>query len=72
MIKYMNGSVLSNARYMNGVGFEIPTSTPVPQLPASYPTPLERYIYCSKIIYQAAPIGLVADILTFHLHSRQF
>ena len=37
MIKYMN--VFSNARYMNGVGFEILARTPVPQLPPSYPHP---------------------------------
>ena len=39
MIKYMNGSVLSKARYMNGVGFEILARTPVPKLPLSYPPP---------------------------------
>ena len=33
MIKYMNGSIFSNARYMNGVGFEILARTPVPKLP---------------------------------------
>ena len=37
MIKYMNGSVFSKARYMNGVGFEILARTPVPKLPLSYP-----------------------------------
>ena len=36
MIKYMNGSVFSKARYMNGVGFEILARTPVPKLPLSY------------------------------------
>ena len=39
MIKYMNGSVFSKARYMNGVGFEILARTPVPNLPLSYPSP---------------------------------
>ena len=39
MIKYMNGSVFSKARYKNGVGFEILALTPVPQLPLSYPPP---------------------------------
>ena len=38
MIKYMNGSVFSKARYMNEVGFEILARTPVPKLPLSYPT----------------------------------
>ena len=38
MIKYMNGSVFSKARYMNGVGFEILARTPVPKLPL-LPTP---------------------------------
>ena len=33
MIKYMNGSVCSKARYMNGIGFEILAHTPVPKLP---------------------------------------
>ena len=33
MIKYMNGSVFSKARYMNGVGFEILARTPVPKSP---------------------------------------
>ena len=33
MIKYMNGSVFSKARYMNRVGFEILARTPVPKLP---------------------------------------
>ena len=33
MIKYMNGSVFSKARYMNRVGFEILARIPVPQLP---------------------------------------
>ena len=37
MIKYMNGSVFSKTRYMNGVGFEILACIPVPQLPLSYP-----------------------------------
>ena len=48
MIKYINGSVFSKARYMNGVGFEILAGTPVPKLPLSYrppplphPTPLK-------------------------------
>ena len=36
---YMNGSVFSNARYMNGVVFQILAHTPVPQLPPSYPSP---------------------------------
>ena len=36
MVKYMNGSVFSKARYMNGVGFEILARTPVLQLPPSY------------------------------------
>ena len=35
MIKYMNGSVFSKARYMDGVGFEILARTPVPKLPLS-------------------------------------
>ena len=35
MIKYMNGSVFSNARYMDGLGFEILARTPVPKLPLS-------------------------------------
>ena len=39
MIKYMNGSVFSKARYMNGVGFEILARTPVPQLAPSYSPP---------------------------------
>ena len=39
MIKYMNGSVFSKARHMNGVGFEILARTPVPKLPLSYPPP---------------------------------
>ena len=38
-IKYMNGSVFSKARYMNGVGFKILARTPVPHLPPSYPPP---------------------------------
>ena len=39
MIKYMNGSIFSNARYMNGVGFEILACTPVPKLLLSYRPP---------------------------------
>ena len=39
MIKYMNGSVFSKARYMNGVGFEILARTPVPKFPLSYHPP---------------------------------
>ena len=39
MIKYTNGSVVSKARYMNGVGFEILARTPVSKLPLSYPSP---------------------------------
>ena len=39
MIKYMNVSVFSKTRYMNGVGFEILAHTPVPKLPLSYPPP---------------------------------
>ena len=37
MIKYMNVSVFSKAKYMNGVDFEILARTPVPKLPLSYP-----------------------------------
>ena len=36
MMKYMNGPVFLNVRYMNGVDFEILARTPVPQLPTSY------------------------------------
>ena len=36
---YMNGSVFSKAKYMNGVGFEILARTPVPQFPQSYTPP---------------------------------
>ena len=36
---YINGSVFSKARYMNGVGFEILTRTLVPQSPLSSPYP---------------------------------
>ena len=39
MIKYMNGSVFSKARYMNGVGFEILARTPVPKLRLLPPHP---------------------------------
>ena len=44
MIKYMNGSVFSKARHMNGVCFEILARTPVPQLPPRYlpPSPWPR------------------------------
>ena len=37
MIKHKNGSLFSNARCMNGVGFEILARTPVPKLPTSFP-----------------------------------
>ena len=33
IIKYMNRSVFSKARYMNGVGFEMLARTLVPKLP---------------------------------------
>ena len=36
-IKYINGSIFSKARYMNGVRFEILARTPIAQLPPSYP-----------------------------------
>ena len=39
VIKYMNGSVFSKARYMNGVSFEILARTPVPKLPPPPPPP---------------------------------
>ena len=39
MIKYMNGSVFSKVRYMNGVGLEILARTPVPKLPPKLPPP---------------------------------
>ena len=39
MIWYMNGSVFSKTRYMNGVDFEILARTPEPKLPQSYPSP---------------------------------
>ena len=43
MIVYMNGSVFSKARYINGVGFEILARTLVSQLSPSYhPPPLPR------------------------------
>ena len=34
-IKYMNVSIFSKPRYINGVGFKILARTPVPQLPLS-------------------------------------
>ena len=41
-IKYINWSVFSKARYMNGVSFEMLARTPVPHLPPSYhPHPRE-------------------------------
>ena len=50
MIKYMNGSVVSKARYMNGVGFEILARTTVPKLPLSYPTlPPEELILTKSV-----------------------
>ena len=53
MIKYMNGSVFSKARYMNGVGFEILARTPVPKLTLSHtphppPRPLEAVCHSSS------------------------
>ena len=37
--QYMNGSIFSKVRYMNGVGFEILARTPVPKLSPSSPPP---------------------------------
>ena len=47
MIKSMNGSIFSKAKYINGVGFEILARTPIPQLPPSYtpPTPRSKYLH---------------------------
>ena len=49
MIKYMNGSVFSKARYMTGVGFEILARTPVLKLPLSYPTKYEHGSHPSQL-----------------------
>ena len=53
MIKYMNGSFFSKARYMNGVGFEILARTPVPKLPLSYPPreilALFKFLKCQSL-----------------------
>ena len=51
MIKYMNGSIFSKARYMNGVGFEILARTPVPKLPLSNhpPPPHQSIKYPEKV-----------------------
>ena len=50
MIKYMNGSVFSKARYMNVVGFEILARTPVPPPPPPPPPPrviqMDQFICC--------------------------
>ena len=43
MIKYMNGSIFSKARYMNGVGFEILARTPVPKFPSKYASSWRGY-----------------------------
>ena len=55
MIKYMNGSVFSKARYMIGIGFEILARTPVPKLPPSYPprsVPISRVnVVCQTVLY---------------------
>ena len=62
MIKYMNGSIFSKARYMNGVGFEILARSPVPKLPLSYPPPPPHkhthtevpnitFLYCCRIYH---------------------
>ena len=50
----MNGSVSSKAIHINGVGFEILARTPVPQLPPSYPPPLETR--CWGLAYVADKI----------------
>ena len=50
MIKYMNGSVFSKARYMKRVGFEILARTPVPKLPLSY-HPLPRVLLFAHYTY---------------------
>ena len=67
MIKYMNGSVFSKARYLNGVGFEILARTPVPKLTLSYPhfppPPNEGSVtqeQCGRSIY-----GLLFRVLLF-------
>ena len=52
--KYMNGSVSSKAIHINGVGFEILARTPLPQLPPSYPLPLETR--CWGLAYVADKI----------------
>ena len=55
MIKNMNGSVFSKARYMNGIGFEILARTPVPKLPLSYtphpppPPPRSRWFHMWRL-----------------------
>ena len=61
MIKYMNGSVFSKARYMNGVGFEILARTPVPKLPLSYPPPPPPPLFPSIISCLAVEAGLYGD-----------
>ena len=49
MIKYMNGSIFSKTRYMNGVGFEILARTPVPKLPLSYPPEMPASVAQSDV-----------------------
>ena len=66
MIKYMNGSIFSKARYMNGVGFEILTRTPVPKLPLSYtPEACRTILFHEKIIIIIANLSAILDIYTY-------
>ena len=56
MIKYMNWSLFSKARYMNGVGFEILARTPVPQLPLRYPP--TRFAHLFDVCKKFNTVGL--------------
>ena len=65
MIRYMNGSVFSKARYMNGVGFEILARTFVPKLPPSYPP--EKICFIHTITDLLNMLGSLTELTHFSL-----
>ena len=72
MIKYMNESVFSKARFMNGVGFEILARTSVPKLPLNYTPPPPPPHEIRSMAVQFSFQSFNATRLLSHIEAARF
>ena len=72
MIKYMNGSIFSKARYMKGVGFKLLARTPIPQLPPCYHICIDIFLISpQKHVVDTHKKG-IAEALLVTTHIRKY